>query len=221
MKKTWIPLLLVTALLAVPMAGGALADGQEPASDPPVLSAPQAAAPEQELCPAGGAPAQSTRLDALYPPVNALVLSMVEQGMEYDERSDTFVWNVLYYMLSLYGQMDSRAQLTDQALVIPRETAQDFLAALFAGRGQLPDLPGDLSGRIRYDRSGDQFMLELGDAGLTECRLDALEPQMDGTCLLNGELVSLDSEETLYRFQVTLEENESMFGYAILDAIIF
>ena len=223
--KKWIPMLLVFALLSVPMAGSAFADdeGQAPTSVP----ASQVIVPSQDQASAemghqaGSVPAQSTRLDAIYPPINALVLSMVEQGLEYDAQSDEFVWNVLYYMLSLYGQMDSRAQLTDDALVIPAETAQDYMVALFSSRQTLPPLPDSLSDRIRYDSDSGEFLLALGDAGLAECRLGELEPLGNGTYLLPGDLVSLEDESSLYQFQVTLAENESMFGYTILDLIIF
>lgn len=59
-------------------------------------------------------------MDAMVAPVNALVMCMVEQGLAYNDQDDVFLWNSLYYMLSLCGQMDERAELTDDMLILPR-----------------------------------------------------------------------------------------------------
>lgn len=168
----------------------------------------------------GSVPADSAPLDAILLPVNALVLSMVEQGMTYDDGSDEFVWNVLYYMLSLYGQVDSRVELVEDTLILPAETAQDYLAALFSGRSDLPALPESLTDRVVYDPENDQFLLARGDFGLAESRLGPVERAADGTCLVGGTLTALDTEEVLCTFRAVLAENDTMFGFSILDLTI-
>ena len=103
--KKWMIALMMAALLIVPMGGIAYAVGE---------GAPAAPA-AGEFIP-GDVPAQSGTMDAMVAPVNALVMCMVEQGLAYNDQDDVFLWNSLYYMLSLCGQMDERAELTDADL---------------------------------------------------------------------------------------------------------
>lgn len=205
MKKLMIALLM-TALLVVPMGGIAYAETKgEPQTQPAV---------ETEFVP-GGVPAESGVLDAMVPPVNALVLCMVEQGLKYDEQDDVFLWNSLYYMLSLCGQMDERAELTDETLILPAETVADYAGALFSNYSGLPALPVDMVGRVSYDWQTDSFRLARGDAGLTETRLGQTKSLGGGTFQVSGALVSLEDESVLHEFTVYLVRNDSMFGYAI------
>lgn len=235
MKKL-IPVVLSMCLLLVPMAGPVSADahGQppaaaEPAAQPELSPVPDIepeapdmhpAAPGEEEPPEddfvpGCVPADSALTDAIVLPVTALVLSMAEQDLTYDSRSDVFVWNALYYTLSLYGQMDDRAGLGGGELEFPSETAQDYLAALFAGAAGLPELPEELLDRVSYDPESDQFLLSQGDFGMAEVCLEALLRQPDGTCTASGVLAALEDGSVLCRFQVTLVENDTMFGFSI------
>ena len=128
--KKWMIALMMAALLIVPMGGIAYAVGE---------GAPAAPA-AGEFIP-GDVPAQSGTMDAMVAPVNALVMCMVEQGLAYNDQDDVFLWNSLYYMLSLCGQMDERAELTDDMLILPAETVADYAGALFSNFDGLPALP--------------------------------------------------------------------------------
>ena len=111
--KKWMIALMMAALLIVPMGGIAYAVGE---------GAPAAPA-AGEFIP-GDVPAQSGTMDAMVAPVNALVMCMVEQGLAYNDQDDVFLWNSLYYMLSLCGQMDERAELTDGGRLRRRSVLQ-------------------------------------------------------------------------------------------------
>ena len=161
--KKWMIALMMAALLIVPMGGIAYAVGE---------GAPAAPA-AGEFIP-GDVPAQSGTMDAMVAPVNALVMCMVEQGLAYNDQDDVFLWNSLYYMLSLCGQMDERAELTDDMLILPAETVADYAGALFSNFDGLPALPREMTGRVSYDWQNDTFRLARGDAGLT-----ILNPHVD------------------------------------------
>lgn len=163
----------------------------------------------------GTVPAQSAAMDSMIPPVNAMVLSMLEHDLAYDENSDVFVWNSLYYMISLYGQMDSRAELTDDSLILPSETVCDYAAALFTNYSGLPALPAALSDFVTYNADSDSYVLARGDAGLSETRIDAVTDLGGGVSQVSGALVALEDNSVLCRFTATLTANDSMFGCSI------
>ena len=165
----------------------------------------------------GTVPAQSTSLEGMVPPVNALVLSMLEHDLDYDESSDVFLWNSVYYMISLYGQMDSRAELTDELLIIPSETAADYAAALFSNYNGLPALPEQLKDRVTYDEISDTYSLARGDAGLSETQILQVKEFADGSLEAFGAVVSLADESIMCTFTARLDVNNSMFGYSISE----
>mgnify|MGYP001035168335 CR=1 FL=1 len=107
-----------------------------------------ASKPENSFIP-GRVPAETDAIQSVTPPIHALVLCMVENDLEYS-KSDLFTWKSLYYMLSLYGQMDARAELTDDMLILPAETAADYASALFPDFQGLPPLPAGWD-RVIYD----------------------------------------------------------------------
>ena len=138
----------------------------------------------------GDVPAQSGTMDAMVAPVNALVMC-------------------------LCGQMDERAELTDDMLILPAETVADYAGALFSNFDGLPALPREMNGRVSYDWQNDTFRLARGDAGLTETRLGEITELGGGRVQVAGALVSLEDESVLCSFTVDLVRNNSMFGYAI------
>lgn len=204
MKKTVISVMLIAAMLCS-VCGWAYA-----ANDRGLQ--PQAGT--EEFVP-GSVPAESGDMDGMVPPINALVLCMLEQGISYDEESDVFLWNSLYYMISLYGQMDSRAELTDDTLILPTETVEDYAAALFTNYDGLPTLPNELRDRVVFDWQTDSYRLARGDAGLSETRIENVEKLEGGRVQVSGALVALEDGRDLRRFSATLTANDSMFGYSI------
>lgn len=208
--KKFIPLVLALVILLLPMAGSVHADNHG-LSD-------ELAQTNTEFLP-GSVPAHSTQLDAIESPIHALVLSMLENNLNYDANSDLFVWTALYYTLSMYGATDSRAEMTDNALLFPAECPQDFSHALFADLDQLPQIPAELADRISFE-DGDHYQLALGDFGLNEIVLGALSPVSDTVYTLDGTLIDPASGLRLCSFTVTLEKNDTMFDFSILHVVL-
>lgn len=149
--KKWMIALMMAALLIVPMGGIAYAPSERERRRPRLrgIHTRRRARPERHM-------------DAMVAPVNALVMCMVEQGLAYNDQDDVFLWNSLYYMLSLCGQMDERAELTDDMLILPAETVADYAGALFSNFDGLPALPREMNGRVSYDWQNDTFRLARG-----------------------------------------------------------
>ena len=173
-----------------------------------------ASKPENSFIP-GRVPAETDAIQSVTPPIHALVLCMVENDLEYS-KSDLFTWKSLYYMLSLYGQMDARAELTDDMLILPAETAADYASVLFPDFQGLPPLPAGWD-RVIYDARLDQYCLARGDEGLAETVLTGSRNLSGGGLLVDGRLLDPSTGNTLVRFQATLTPNDGMFGYAVAD----
>lgn len=204
MKKTLISITMIAAML-LSLSGWVYAGNEQDLQ-------PQTGV--EEFVP-GNVPAESGAMDGMIPPINALVLCMLEHDLSYDEDSDVFFWNGLYYMIGLYGQMDSRAELTDDTLILPTETVEDYAAALYTNYQGLPELPEALHDRVRYDAQTDSYLLARGDAGLSETTVKTVETLANGEKQVTGALVALEDGSELCGFTATLTENNSMFGYSI------
>ena len=109
MKKLILSLTIVS-LLIFPLGAAALTDSQQE---------PLPAVSTEEVH--GNVPAQTDAAQAMTPAVHALVLAMTENHLDYDPSDSEFLWTSLYYMLSLYGQMDERADFTDDTMILPSE----------------------------------------------------------------------------------------------------
>ena len=155
MKKLLASLTILT-ILALPLGSAASAEQQTPPADLSV----------EEVH--GNIPAQADAAQTMYPAVHSLVLAMTENDLEYAPEDSEFLWTSLYYMLSLYGQMDERAEFTDDTLILPSEMVRDYAAALYPQVEQLPGIPSPISQRIRYQASDDSYHLARGDEGLAE-----------------------------------------------------
>lgn len=216
--KKMIPVLLALCLLIAPMTAKVSADDHSYSASIPTVD--QTTNPDVAFL-AGTVPADSEWTDGILLPIHALVLSMTEHEPVYDPQSAPFVWNALYYALSMYGQMDDRAQLTDDALLLPSESINDFSRALFADLDALPALPPELDGFITYDSTCDSYRLALGDFALTRTELGHPAAQPDGSYTVEGTLLSPEDESPLCSFRVTLLENDTMFGFSIADVSLF
>jgi len=216
MKKR-IPLLLALCLLVIPMTGTVSADDHDPAFSPE----PALQTVEQDITfPAGSVPADSALLDGIQLPIHALALSMLEHEDTYDTQSPDFVWNALYYALSMYGQADDRAQLTPEALLLPSESVHDFARALFARLESLPSVPPQMADFVPYEAATDTYWFAPGDFAETQPLLGDLTKQPDGSFLLDGSLTALEDNTPLCTFRITLLENDTMFGFSIVDACL-
>lgn len=206
MKKL-ICILLSACLLALPLSASVLADNL--AADPPA---------EETGYQPGSVPAESALTDGIRLPLTGLALVMLEHNLTYDSNHDYFVWLTLYYVLSLCGHEDDRAQLTADTLVVPGECVQDFFSALFASRQELPPIPAELSTQIHRTHD-DQYRLAVGDAALTETNLTAPTPVRDKLFAIQGTLTTPDDGVVLCSFCAILEENDTMFGFSIVDFV--
>ena len=202
--------LLSVCLLALPMSASVLADD--------LSAAPQTQYEEVGFLP-GTVPAASALTDGISLPLSALALSMLECGLEYDANSDAFVWNALYYVLSLYGHTDDRAQVTEQALLLPSECIGDFFVALFAHRQELPAIPAELADKIAYDPNSDSYQLALGDPALVAVGLTSPTPTAEGLFTLDGTLTAPDRGNVICSFRAVLTENDTMFGFSVVDFV--
>ena len=212
MKKTLISLTLAASLLCA-VGAPAYADHTRNLQVESVEM-------QTELFIPGSVPAESYDLEGMIPPINSLVLCMLEHDLDYDESDDVFLWNSVYYMISLYGQMDSRAELTDAELVLPAETVEDYAASLFTNYEVLPALPDALKDRVTYDAENDAYHLARGDAGLSEVRIDTVERLPGAKSQVSGTLVALEDGADICTFTAVLMANDSMFGYSISDLMI-
>ena len=208
--KQVISVLLSVCLLALPMSASVLAD------DPSNTPQPQYEA--ASFLP-GSVPAASGLTDGISLPLSALALSMLEGDSTYPPHSDSFVWNALYYVLSLYGQTDDRAQVTEQALLLPSECIGDFFVALFHSRQELPAIPEELNNKIAYDPNTDLYELALGDPALVAVNLTAPSPTADGLFTLGGTLTAPDNGNVICSFRAVLAENDTMFGFSVVDFV--
>lgn len=207
MKKT----LLVIGLLALSIQG---------ISQAMTVEVPKSAAPYtlvETLSQAGTAPAETDHWTPMVPPVNALVMSMAEQGATYDLNDDYFIWNSLYYMIGLYGTQDWRVQEDINHYVVPLEMVEDYAFALFGYSADLPNIPEQLQLFVEYDSETQVYHWQKGDASLTDSRLVDMIPLGDGLFEIHGEFFAEDHDLVLWYFHGIIYENDSMFGYSIVD----
>ena len=151
----------------------------------------------------------------MQPAIHALVLAMDENDLDYTPDDPRFQWVALYYMLSLYGRMDDRAELSDAYLTLPGEAVMDLAIPMFPQLTGLPQLPEELADRITYDAGGDTYQLSRGDEGLSQVTLTSSYPTGNTGRVITGEMVYLETGKVLHTFRVQLEEDDSMFGFAI------
>lgn len=206
MKKLILSLTIVS-LLIFPLGAAALTESQQE-------SLPAVSTEEVH----GNVPAQTDAAQAMTPAVHALVLAMTENHLDYDPSDSEFLWTSLYYMLSLYGQMDERADFTDDTMILPSEMVRDYAAALYPDVAQLPDIPAPISQRIAYFASDDSYHLARGDEGLIQVTVDDSQNQANGQVILSGRMTALEDDSTLYTFQATLSPRDTMFGF-IIDSL--
>ena len=204
MKKLILSLTLIS-LLTASLGGAAFAQSQQ---EPPLETVTETVQ--------GSAPAQADVSQSMYPAVHALVMAMTENQLDYDPENPEFLWTSLYYMLSLYGQMDERAEFTDDTLILPGEVIQDYAAALYPDVSSLPDIPAPISERITQAGNGT-YHLARGDEGLSQVTVEPPIYLASGAVVMNGALESLEDGSILREFQVTLLPRDSMFGYIITD----
>lgn len=138
-------------------------------------------------------------------PMDALMMTAVEQGQDYDPSSPEFFWGALYRELGLYADASSLITVEESGEIkVPRQTAQEFATGLFADYSDLPALPESLSSMIRYDEGWDAYFLSPGDRGLSAAELLTASPTEDGGYDMTARLydVTDSSDICVYRFHL-------------------
>ena len=138
-------------------------------------------------------------------PMDALMMTAVEQGQDYDPSSPEFFWGALYRELGLYADASSLITTEESGEIkVPRQTAQEFATGLFADYSDLPALPESLSSMIRYDGGWDAYFLSPGDRGLSAAELLTASPTEDGGYDMTARLydVTDSSDICVYRFHL-------------------
>ena len=207
MKKLLLTALLAVALL-LPLGTTALAEDDTTAESEAVY-----------LYVPGNAPAQ-TDVASMLPALHGVLLAMDNQGMtSFTADDDLLSWEMLYNLLSMYGQMDSRAWFEEDVLVLPGEAVLDYSAAILPAPLSPADLPEELSDRMVYDPEFDEFRLYCGSDDLSQVVIDECVENPAGVSL-SGRLVYLAEEETLLSFTAELTLHDNMFGYALTELTV-
>lgn len=206
MKKLLMTTLIV-ALLVVPLGSVALATDLETSEENLELV---------EFVP-GAVPASMTPTESVNPAVHAVLLAMLNHNAAELEGADSLVvWESLYNMLSLYGQMDDRSEYQDELLILPSETVMDYAASLFPGFDITSPIPEELSDRLSYDAQSDCFQIVCGNSDLAETRFSTAIGD-DGLLYLDGSLIYLVDDSELAQFQAVLVPQDNLFGYLVAD----
>lgn len=163
----------------------------------------------------GAVPAQTQAWEPLLPSINALAMSMIERDTSFDLENPQFIWSALFYMVGIYGETDWRYQDLGDTVTVPEEYMADIAFALFGQALDLPAIPDSLADFIRYENNA--YYLAKGDVGLMDTVLDPTEALGDQRHQVTGHFVGLDQGDILCSFQGVLEENDSMYGYCILE----
>ena len=205
MKKLLLTTLLAS-LLVLPLGTTALADDETaPSEDIQIV----------EYIP-GSVPAE-TDLSSMLPALHAVLLAMDNQGVtSFAADKEALSWEMLYNMLSMYGQMDERAYYDGDLLILPSETVMDYSAALFTLPPAAETLPAELADRMTYDAKLDEYRLYGGSDALAQVVIDSTA-DLDSGVALSGRLVYLAEDETLCSFTAELAVCDNMFGYALTE----
>ncbi|MBQ8801598.1 MAG: hypothetical protein IJZ52_04865 [Clostridium sp.] len=205
MKKLLLTTLLAS-LLILPLGTIALADDETAASENVQVV---------EYIP-GSVPAQ-TDLSSMLPAMHAVLLAMDNQGVtSFAADNETLSWEMLYNMLSMYGQMDDRAYYDGEMLILPSETVMDYSAALFELPPAVETLPAELADRMTYDAGLDEYRLYCGSDALSQVVIDSTADSV-GSVELAGRLVYLAEDETLCSFTASLAVCDNLFGYTLAE----
>ena len=161
----------------------------------------------------GSIPAETGAVESMTHALHAGLLTLLHLGDD-ALTSDAGRWETVYNMLSLYGQLDERADSGDGLLTVPAETVLDFSAALPGGPVDLNTLPEELADRMTYLADQDSFRVVCGDDNLAEIRLDRSSVERD-KLVLSGSLVYSVDDSVLTGFRAVLRPADNLFGYQI------
>lgn len=197
---------LITSMMIVPFGAAAAANQVE-------LPTPPA---QVEYVP-GRVPAQVSVCETMSPAIHAAMLAMMNhQNSKFDATDSELAWESLYNMLSMYGQLDERAEYQDENLVIPSETVFDYAAALLPDLSVLGELPASLTDRMTYNADNDSYLVVCGNDEMSELRMEST-PLANGQLLLSGSLVYLEDDSELAQFEAVVEHADNLLGCTVVS----
>ena len=196
---------LIAAMMLLPLGTVAMAD------DKPLTEATA----EVEAYVPGDVPAQNS-VQFMTPALHAVLLAMENQNAPAFTTEDPLMsWEMLYNLLSMYGQMDDRASYDGELLILPSEAVMDFSAALFDTPLSPDTLPGDLADRITYQSDLDEYRLYCGSDDLSEVIITNTRDLGHGFAV-SGKLMFVAEEMELASFTATLAVADNLFGYTLI-----
>lgn len=199
---------LIASLLLLPLGTVALADDETPT--------PAETEMEYVEYISGQAPAQSS-VEAMAPALHAVLLALENRDQSVFTTADSSLsWEMLYNLLSMYGQLDDRSAYEGEQLVLPSETVMDYSAALFAAPLAADTMPAELSDRMTYDPASDEYYLYCGSDGLSQVVITRTE-DLPGAVSVSGKLMFLAEDMELASFTATLALADNLFGYTLTE----
>lgn len=147
-------------------------------------------------------------LQSMFEPADALLMCMVESNSSYNPTDPEFFWNAIYDFAGLYGSKHSLSKTTDTALVMPRQTVQEFAIALFSDYDDLLELPESCSDRIKYDAETDTYSFGLGDRGASKSEITCFTDNGDGSYSIDVALIGLDDNKIISSGKFKIVSNE-------------
>ena len=204
---------LIAALMLAPLNTIAVEQGEP--SAPPVQA--EVSLPQEAFLP-GEVPAQQLPTDAITPALHGVLLAMMNQGVSsFDPADRELVWESLYNMLSLYGQLDERSEYQGEDLLVMSETVYDYAAALIPDLSALGQLPKSLADRMTYVPEHDSYLVVCGSDSLSTVQAEVVPSA--GSYAVTGQLVYEVDGSVLASFTARMVPLDSMFGLA-LDSFI-
>lgn len=137
-------------------------------------------------------------------PAHALVLTMLERGLEYDGESGHFVWLAAYYALTLSATYEPRAVWADDRLTLPADRFAPLVEQMFSRQSPLPVRPRQLDNIITLSPDTTQVLLAAGDPAQTQL----IWLSCQDTCW-QAALISPDAEHPLCWVYITLNRAQS------------
>lgn len=171
----------------------------------------------KSLSQVGAVPAQTEAWTPMVPPMNALVMAMLEKDLDCKTTDPEFFWNSMYYMIGIYGHMDWRVEELAGHYVVPEEMVYDCAYALFGLETGLPELPKAMEDFITHDSENFNYVLAKGDVGLAETVVTEVTALDDGRYAVEGAFVALVDQALICEFIAVLEESDSLYGYYVDD----
>ena len=173
------------------------------------------AVPQALTYEAGNVPASETASDSAAPLLHAVLLAMMNRNVEtFHPEEPELGWEIVYNMLSLYGQLDARSEYQGEDLLLPSETVRDYAAAAIPNFAALGELPEFLDDRMIYQADTDSYLIACGEESQASLRVSDPSWENGVVCLTGGLIYEVDGS-TLQGFRAELVPTDGMVGFSL------